>query len=319
MTPRLDPYDAIIIGGGPAGLSAALMLGRTRRRVLLLDSGEYRNARAGEMHNVATHDGRSPAEYRRLARQDLARYPTVELATATVETATGDAGDFTVRLADGAAHRARRLLLATGLADDLPPIPGLDEMWGRSALHCPYCHGYEVRDTPLAVLGNPHAARLALLLTRLSPDVVIVTNGGSGLEPSDRALLQRYDVGVRDEPIARFEHQDGQLERIVFADGSALDRHAIFVSPAWRQRSPLPAQLGCHLFPDGTVEVDDFQKTTVPGVMAAGDMARRPGQPMSMAAVSVAAGSGVIAAASTDQGLLMEDFFQTAPAAHAVR
>ncbi|RJL20554.1 NAD(P)/FAD-dependent oxidoreductase [Bailinhaonella thermotolerans] len=325
-TPAAPPfsaaYDVVVVGGGPAGLAAALTLGRACRRTLVLDSAEYRNAPARAVHNLLSHDGTPPGVLRATARAQLARYPSVEYRRAEVRAASaaappygggGDAGGaeagpppgFELRLTDGEAVRARRLVLATGLADELPPIPGVAEIWGTSAFHCPYCHGFEAVAAPVAVIGGtPDRVRLALQLRRMGADVTLCTDGPPG---ADLAPLDRHGVAVRCEPVTRLESRDGELEAVVFEAGPPLARGAAFVSTRTVQRSPLAASLGCRLLPDGVVEVDDFGRTSVPGVHAIGDMSRRPAVPMPFAAVSVASASGTIAASLLDQDLLSED------------
>jgi thioredoxin reductase len=302
-------YDAIIVGGGPAGLAAALTLGRSRRRVLLLDAGQGRNAPAAAVHNLLAHDGTPPQELRRIGREQLGRYPTVEVREGAV--AGADAlpeGGFRLRLGGGGHLEARRLLLATGLADELPAIDGLAGLWGRSAFHCPYCHGFEASGRRLAVLGaGPDRVRLALQLTRFSGDLVLCANG----QPLDQDLAERLaanGVRVLGEPVRRFEGHGGQLERIVFEHGQALERDAVFIATVLRQRSDLAARLGCGLLPDGCVEVDELARTSVPGVYAAGDMAHRAALPMPFAAVSWASASGTLAGAMLDQDLVTTDF-----------
>ena len=301
-------YDAIVVGGGPAGLSAALTLGRVRRTTLVLDSGAYRNARAEHAQNIFTRDGTPPEELRRIGREQLAAYPTVEIEPLNAEHArsTGDA--FEVRLSDGSTRTARRLLLATGVADELPDIDGLADLWGKGAFHCPYCHGYEVRDQSLAVIGSGERyADLALHLRRLSDDVALCTNGGADLDPDLIALLSDQGIAVRDEAIDGLVSKDGVLDRIEFESGEPLTRQAVFTSFTPRQRSALPTQLGCARFDDDAVEVDDFGRTSVIGVYATGDMARRATMPAPFAAVIAAAASGTIAAAALDRDLLAAD------------
>jgi thioredoxin reductase len=302
--------DVVIVGGGPAGLNAALTLGRARRRVLLTDGGQPRNAPAQAVHGFLSRDGLPPAELRRIAREQLASYPSVEVRDTEVVDAQaldGPDGGFVVTLADQSVTRARRLLLATGLVDQLPAIDGLAELWGTSVLHCPYCHGWEVRDQALAVLGSePRAIQLAAHLTRFSPDVALCTNGAS-LDTASRQLLDGLGVAVRAEPIQRLDGAGGRLRRIVFAAGPPLDRQAAFVRAPYRQRSDLPARLGCALLEDGAVAVDDLGRTRVPGVFAAGDLARRPSLPVATAQVVMAAAAGAIAAVAIDQGLLADD------------
>jgi thioredoxin reductase len=302
-------YDAVIVGGGPAGMAAALTLGRVHRPVLLIDAGEGRNAAAENVHNFLTRDGTPPADLRELGRAELAAYPAIRTATGTA-TDAGELADggFQVLLADGATVTARRLLLATGLADDLPGPPGAAALWGRSAFHCPYCHGHECTGRRVAVLGaEPARVRLALQLSRFAADVALCTDGRP-LDPRARVVLAANGVAVRHEGVARLDGADGRLRRLVFADGPPLERDAVFVLNVPRQRSDLSARLGCASFADGCVEVDEFGRTSVPGLYAAGDMARRATVPAPMAAVVVAAASGTIAAAVIDQDLLDADF-----------
>jgi thioredoxin reductase len=208
--------DVVIAGGGPAGLSAALLLGRARRSVLLVDSGQPRNAGVHAMHGFLSHDGMDPAALRQAGRDQLKPYPTVQLRAAAVHAVTRDAEGFTVSLTDRTTAQARRLLLATGVVDQLPPIPGLAELWGRGVFNCPYCNGWEVRDQPLAVLASdPRNFQLALQLTRWSPDVLLASNGPAGLDDDARRLLAAHKAALREEPIARLDGEDGGLERRV--------------------------------------------------------------------------------------------------------
>jgi thioredoxin reductase len=217
---------------------------------------------------------------------------------------------FTAMLADGSATRVRRLLLATGVVDQLPAIGGLAELWGRGVFNCPYCDGWEVRDQPLAVLGtDEQALRLALHLTRWSDDVVWCSNGPlpAPLQEVGGAQLAARGVWLREEPIAALEGDDGQLKRVVLATGASVERRAAFLHPPTSQRSALPGQLGCVLLEDGSVRVGDFGQTSVAGVFAVGDMARRPTMPVPGAQVVIAAAEGAIAAVAIDQDLLMHD------------
>jgi thioredoxin reductase len=300
--------DVVIVGGGPAGLNAALMLGRARRSVLLCDSGQPRNATVHAMHGFLSRDGMDPAALRQTARDQLGTYPTVQVRDVAVDAATADGERFTLTLSDGNSEHARRLLLATGVVDQLPPIPGLEELWGRGVFNCPYCDGWEVRDQPLAVMAaDARNLQLALHLTRWSPDVLLCTNGTTGLDDDTRRLLDAHKVQLREEPIARLEGGEGRLERIVFADGEPAERAAGFLHAPTRQRSDLPSQLGCTLLEDGSVMVDDLGQTSVPGVLAAGDMARRPSMPVPGAQVVIAAAEGAIAAVAIDQTLSLQE------------
>ena len=301
-------YDAIIVGGGPAGLAAAQALGRSLRSTLVLDSGEPRNAPAAHMHNFITRDGTPPAEFRRIAREELSRYDTIEIRDlpATDIVPLPDDG-FAVTLDGEETVRGRKVLLATGVVDEQPPIEGIAELWGRGVYHCPFCHGYEVRGMPLAVLGgSPAAVHLALHLRHLSDDVVLCTHGDA-IDPATGELLAANGVPVREEPVIRLDAIDGALERIVFASGEPLARQAVFSGLApMRQRSELPGRLGCRMLDDDAVEIDQLGQTSVPGVFAAGDMARRADSGR-MSAVIAAAASGTIAGAAIARELVTED------------
>ncbi|GAA3820709.1 hypothetical protein GCM10022226_46320 [Sphaerisporangium flaviroseum] len=311
-------FDVVIIGGGPAGMAAALTLGRVHRPVLLIDAGQGRNATADNMHNFLTRDGTPPAELRKLGREELAAYRTVQTTTETVTDARAlDEGGFQLHLPGSGTAATRRLLLATGLADELPGPRGVETLWGRSAFHCPYCHGYECTGKQVAVLGtDPARVRLALQLSRFAADVALCT-GGQPLDPAAQVTLESHGVAVRCEAITRLEGTDGRLEQIVFENGPSLASHAVFVLNVPRQRSDLADRLGCATFADGCVEVNEFGQTSVPGVSAAGDMARRATVPMPMAAVIAAAASGTVAAAVIDQDLLCADFGLPNPLAQA--
>ncbi|MGJ9423306.1 NAD(P)/FAD-dependent oxidoreductase [Aeromicrobium sp. CF3.5] len=302
-------FDAIIVGGGPAGLSAALTLGRALRPALLIDSGEYRNSRAADMHNVLTRDGMAPQEFRAIAHSQLEAYATVQTRSVAVDHGKHLPGGegFELSLGDGTTVQTRRLVIATGLADDLPPIEGMQELWGRGVYHCPYCHGYETRDTTIAVLsGDPMMIELALHLRRFSSDVVLCTNGDD-IDSTAMSRLSHQEIAVRGERVVRLEPGTKGLERVVFESGASLNRQSMFAMSQYRQRSDLAAQLGCDLLPDGCVAVDDFQVTSVPGVYAAGDMAHRTSLPMPTPFVVTATASGTIAAISADKNLVATD------------
>ena len=303
--------EVIVVGGGPAGLSAALTLGRAHRRTLVLDSGQGRNAPADAVHNFFTRDGTPPAEVRSIAREQLTAYPTVEVRDAEAVSAErlADGEGFVVRLADGTEERAKRLLMAGGLVDHLPAIGGVEALWGHSVFHCPYCHGFESSGKPIAVIGGePDRIRLALHLSRFSGDVVLCTDGPAEIPPPLADALREAGVAVRAERVTRFEATGDKLEAVAFAEGDPIPRDAAFVRSTWTQRSPLPGQLGCATFPDNTVEISEFHQTSVPGVYAAGDMARRATVPIPLAAVVAAAASGTVAASVLDQDLIGDDF-----------
>lgn len=300
-------YDAVVIGGGPAGLQAALTLGRMHRTVLVLDSGEYRNAPADHLHNFVTHDGTPPAEFRAAARADLAAYSTVTLCetTATWVKASDD-NDFRVELADGSAVGSRRLVLATGVRDTLPDKPGLDQLFGTVAAHCPYCHGHEYAGRHIAVLGSAlHTAQVALLVSRIASRLTILADGA---EPDEEtaALLARSGLPVEPREVRGFE-PDGDGAVVRFADGGSVEIGGLFVATSWEQSAPFAADLGLALLPSGCIEVDAMGRTSLPGVYAAGDLAHVAALPMPLSSVLCAAAAGQVAAAALDRDLLMLD------------
>jgi thioredoxin reductase len=304
------PLDVVVVGGGPAGLQAALTLGRMHRSVLLLDSGRYRNDWTEHMHNFATHDGRPPAEFRAAARKDLAAYDTVELhdaaATTVARDGDGDGNRFRVELDDGTAVAARTVLLATGLRDTLPDVPGLDELFGTVAAHCPYCHGHEFSGTPVAVLGSgPHVAKVAFLVERIASRVVVLADGDE-LEAGVRRVLEHAGVEVRPEPVTGVQ-RDGDGARVSFASGSDEVVGGLFVAPTTAQAAPFAEQLGLATLSSGCVEIDPFGRTSEAGVFAAGDMAHSAALPMPQSAVLAAAAAGLTAATGVDGHLLAED------------
>lgn len=296
-------YDTLIVGGGPAGLSAALLLGRARRRVLLCDAGEPRNAAARHAHGFLTRDGTPPGEIRSVGRDQLMRYETVEARDTGVEDVVPAIGGVTATLRSGEEITARTLLLATGLADELPAVSGMKELWGTGVHTCPYCDGWEVRDAPLAVYGRGmDGFRLALEMTAWSRDLVLCTDGRSGLQERHRKRLAANGIGLREERIACLEGgDDGILVCVRFEDGGALPRRAMFVSTQCRQRSALAARLGCAMTSKGLVRVDRDGATTVPWVWAAGDLTPN------LQLVVMATAEGARAAYAINAALLRQD------------
>ena len=288
------PFDVAIVGGGPAGLAAALVLGRMRRRVLVLDADDPAHGVSDSVHGLFGHDGTPPLELREAAREQLRPYETVTVRMVSVEEARPTPRGFSV-IGTSAAGEAGVLLLASGVRYELPPIDGVAEVWARGAYHCPYCHGWEVRDRPLAAYGTG-AAHLAVLLTSLSDDVVLLTDGDSDLEPDEAERLASAGVVVRDDRVARLEAESGKLARIAFADGSTDDRTGLFFVPSFTP-SRLPAQLGCELDDSGAIVIDEDGRTSVPGVFAAGDATT------DKKAVVLAAAAGSRAAYAINAGL----------------
>ncbi|WP_433323783.1 NAD(P)/FAD-dependent oxidoreductase [Spirillospora sp. CA-294931] len=290
-------HDVIVVGGGPAGLSAALVFGRQRRRVLLIDGGSPRNAPASEMHMYLSRDGFSPARLLELGRRELAAYPSIEVRSGVALSASGAVDDFAVVLADGDTVRARRLVLATGQVDEPYDIPGLAERFGVSVFHCPFCHGWETTGKSLAVLAStsPEAMLALYVADRFSDDVVLCAHGPLELPDEITKRLAERGVRVITEPVTEITGGLGELD-LRLADGTVLRREAIYHRAPTRQHSELAAQLGCEILDDGTVRVDELQRTTVPGVAAAGDTAKLPAVPDAATLVSLGAADGVRAA-----------------------
>jgi thioredoxin reductase len=298
----LASWDCLVAGGGPAGLSAALVLGRALRRVLVCDAGEPRNRDSEAAHGYLTRDGIAPATFLAIARAELARYATVEYRPISVTDAARVGDLFEFRLGNGERVRGRTVLVATGVVDTLPPLEGLKPLYGRSVHHCPYCDGWEHRDAPVAAYGaGEQGARLALKLRQWSADVVWCADGDSEVDDDLRADLAAAGVVVRTERVRRLEGRDGRLERIMLEDADPMERSALFLVGEQRQGSPLAERLGCRFNAKGTVETGRAERTDVPGVFVAGD-ASKDAQFM-----IVAAAEGAEAAVAIDSMLARQD------------
>jgi thioredoxin reductase len=300
-------WDCIIVGGGAAGLSAGLVLGRARRRTLVVDAGEQSNLAAHGIGGLLGHDGRPPAELYATGRRELASYPSVEYRTGEVVAGARVRETFELTSADGARERTRRVLLATGMEYRPPPIPGIAPLWGASVFHCPFCHGWEVRDQPLAVLARgEQAVHASLLLRGWSDDIVLLTDGPANLSAEGCARLAAADVGIDERPLTEIVGAEGELAAIVFSDGRWLERRGLMVATTLYQRSSLAEQLGVELavptpLTAESISVDALCRTSVPGVFAAGDLSAQ------MPQVAAAIASGSLAAAAVLQSLLADD------------
>lgn len=301
-------YDVLIVGGGPAGLSAALVLGRCRRRVLVVDSGQPRNAAARAMHGYLSRDGIRPRELLQLGRAEVERYG-VEVLDAEVDSARGlSAGEatgcralFEVVTGDNRRFRSRKLLLATGVRDILPPIVGAEKYYGHGLHHCPYCDGWEHRDGSLAAYGAGHAAVGLALSLRTWSDRVTACTGGKRVGPKDRERLARNGIALRTERVARLDGGEDVLQRIVFESGPPLECDALFFDTEQVQRSRLPAMLGCETKKQNQIRTHDKQHTCMPGLFLAGDADG------DVQFVIVAAAEGARAATAINRELQDED------------
>lgn len=294
-------YDVVIVGAGPAGLSAALVLGRCRRNVLVCDNGHPRNEASHAMHGFLTRDGMPPLEFLRLAREELQPYTTVSLRHVTVTDARCENNRFVTTLETGETVESRKLLIATGVRDNLPAIEGIDALYGRSVFHCPYCDGWEVSDQPLAVYGRGDKGYgLSLELTAWSSDILLCTDGPSELDDRHIARLSRNGVTIVEERVVRLEGSDGILERIVFADRAPEARRALFFTTGQHQQSALTASLGCVFNEKGTVHTGKHETTHLRGLFVAGDASR------AVQWVVVAASEGAEAAFAINTDLIKE-------------
>jgi thioredoxin reductase len=293
----MKEYDVLVVGGGAAGLSAALVLARARRTVAVVDAGAPRNAPAAHMHGFLSRDGMPPGDLLAAGRAEVAGYG----GSLIDDTVVGIEPGFQVRLAGAGPLRARRVLVATGLRDELPDIPGVRERWGRDLLHCPYCHGWEVRDQPLGVLGGaPEAVQHALLVRQWSPDVTLFPHTDA-VGPDQRELVAARGIPIVEGAVARLVVGNDQLQGVELGDGTVVPRTAVFVRPRFVPNAELLTGLGCAADEHGWVVHDPVGRTTVAGVWVAGNAADPRAQVIS------AAGEGSAAAIALNADLVDED------------
>ena len=297
----MNSYDVVVIGGGAAGLSAALVLSRARRTVAVVDAGAPRNAPAAHLQGFLSRDGLPPQDLLALGRAEVTAYGGTLIDGAVAAAAPGARSGFQVRLADGSVLTARRLLVATGLHDVLPDIPGVRERWGRDLLHCPYCHGYEVRDQPLGLLGGTsEAVQHAQLIRQWSSDVVLFPHTDA-LTAQQREQLAAREILVVEGTVQQLVVEDDKLSGVELHDGRVVRRAAVFVRPQFVPHTDLLVSLGCDLDDDGWVRSDAVGRTTVPGVSVAGNAANPRAQ------VITAAGEGSSAAIALNNDLVDDD------------
>ena len=312
--PRAEPNrhaDVVVVGGGAAGLAAALQLARSRRSVVVVDAGEPRNAPAAHMHAYLGHDGRPPTEFLAIGRAEARGYGAMIVDdTATAVTTNPDADGFLVALAGGTVIRARRVVVATGLVDELPDIPGVAEQWGRGVIHCPYCHGWEVRDQRISIIATgPMSAHQALLFRQLSDRVTMIVHDTRALGPDDRARLAARGVQIIDGSVARIVIEGDTVRGVRLDDGRVIDSDAVVVSPRFVARAELLLDLGISPVPAprGTGEMigtDDRGATSVPGIYAAGNVADVSHQVLQAAAEGSRIGAAVNADLADEEASL---------------
>jgi thioredoxin reductase len=298
-----EQYDVIIVGGSYSGMAAAMALGRAVRKVLVIDSGKPCNRQTPHSHNFLTNDGKSPAAIAGIARKELQQYDTVRFLEGLVTTARKSESGFEVVLEHGISFASRKLILATGIQDIFPDIPGFAACWGISVLHCPYCHGYEVRGRQTGVWANGDTGyELAALISNWTNDVTLFTNGASNLDKKQTDKLRRHDIQIVEKKIAQLEHQHGQLHSLVFEDGTMTSLNTLYARLPFVLHSPIPYDLGCGLTKDGYVTIDAAHLTTIPGVYACGDNVTR------IRTVANAVSMGTTAGMMVNKALI-EEFF----------
>ena len=295
-------YDVVIVGGSVAGLSAALVLGRSLRTVLVIDSGKPCNRQTPHSHSFMTRDGVPPSQLTAIAREQALAYPTVQYRNGRIDTLSKNDNGFSLLTDDNTTIKARRVLLATGLEDIMPPIDGFAECWAISVLHCPYCHGYEVRNQSLGVLvSGEHTVDYVGLIRHWSTKITFFTNGSGTITDEQRSLINRLDVPIIETPVSRLRHQNGLLSALELQDGNHIELTALFAPMPFRQHSDLAQQAGCALNPAGLINVNLFGQTNVAGLFAAGDNS----SPMRQ--LAVASANGITAGAGINRELVTED------------
>ena len=296
-------FDVIIIGGSYSGLAAGMALGRSLKQVLIIDSGKPCNRQTPYSHNFITQDGKTPNEIAKLAKQQVEKYSTVKffngLAIQGVKTARG----FEIHTASGETFNAKKLIFATGVKDIMPGINGFSECWGISVLHCPYCHGYEVRNEKTGILmNNEQSFEFAVLISNWTRDLTLFTNGVSSLTVEQAARLKHKAIKITETEIEKLEHTSGYLQAISFKDGTHVPIKALYAPIPSEQHCTIPENLGCELTDDGYIKVDVLQKTTLHGVFACGDNTTR------LRTVANAVAMGATAGMMINKELVLEEF-----------
>lgn len=298
-----NKFDVIIVGGSYSGLAAAMALGRALKNVLVIDDGKPCNRQTPHSHNFLTNDGKTPAEIAALANAQVSRYETIKFFKGFAKSGMKTDMGFEIQVSTGEIFVAEKLIFATGIKDVLPDIDGLSACWGISALHCPYCHGYEVRNEKTGILGNGDAGfDFARLISNWTKDLTLYSNGRATFTSEQISKLEKHQINVIEKKIERFEHNHGHIEHIVFTDGSKSSIKAIYASSPFVQHCKIPELLGCALTEEGYIKIDHFQETTIKGVYAIGDNAAK------MRTVANAVATGTTAGITVSKKLILETF-----------
>lgn len=302
-----DLFDCAIIGGGPAGLNAALVLGRARRNTILFDNNNPRNAVTQESHGFITRDGIKPKEFREIAHRDIAKYPSVMYEKTEIISITKKGRLFELVTSDKELYQSKTIVISTGLKDVLPDIENISDYYGKSLFNCPYCDGWEMRDKPLVVIIEEQTQGFHFIQTvyNWSKDLIVCTNGKSILNPEQKRLIQNKDIKIMENKIKNFEGKNGQMEKIHFENGDSMIRKGGFVLPQPIQASDFAKKLGCEYNSLGGISVDFYGRTNVEGVYAAGDASV-----FAPAQLIISAADGLKAAAGVNRDLIQKEFLE---------
>lgn len=296
-------FDVIIIGGSYSGLAVAMALGRALKQVLVIDSGKPCNRQTPHSHNFITQDGKTPKEIATLAREQVEKYDTVKFLSDLAIIGKKTENGFEIQTASGETFSAKKIIFATGVRDIMQNIAGYSECWGISVLHCPYCHGYEVRNERTGILGNgEYGFEFSILISNWAKDLTLFTNGSATLTAEQTAKLESRDIKIVETEIEKLEHANGHLQKIFFKDGTTTPIKALYARSPFEQHCTIPEALGCELTDDGYIKVDSSQKTTVHGVFACGDNATR------IRTVANAVAMGTTAGMMTNKEIVFEEF-----------
>lgn len=299
-----NKYDAIIIGGSYAGLSAAMTLGRSIRNILVIDSGNPCNMQTPHSHNFITQDGETPAEIARKAKEQVEKYDTIHFIQDEVIDVRGENRNFEVNTKSGKTIQAEKILFATGVRDEMPSIKGFLECWGISLIHCPYCHGYEYKFEKTGILSNGAMAfEYAKLINNWTKELVIFTNGKSELNAEISIQLKNKNIEVIESEITEIIHEQGHIKSVIFKDGSSYELHALYHRPLFKQHCQIPEKMGCEMTENGHISVNSFNQTSIAGVYAAGDNTSQ------MRSVANAVSTGNVAGAVINKELIDERFY----------
>jgi len=296
-------FEVIIIGGSYAGLSAAMCLGRALRNVLIIDSGSPCNKQTPRSHNFLTQDGKTPQEIETLAKEQVSQYKTLKfydgLAVSGIKTVKG----FEIKTQTNDLFYSKKLIIATGRKDIMPDINGFAECWGISVIHCPYCHGYEVRNEKTGILGNgDYGFEFSRLVNNWTKDLTLYTNGRSMLTAEQTEKLKKHNISIVEKEVYYFEHINGQIQSIIFKDNSKTSITTIYTKPKFTQHSDIAVQLGCELTDQALIKVDISQKTTINGIFACGDNSN------SSRDIALAVSAGMTTGGTCNKELIQQEF-----------